>query len=467
MSRKVLLVDPDVNALGALAADLRAHGVTVSLASDPASAVEQAFQSRPDVILVARKAGDGAGDLGDLGEAFQKVPELASTPRLYLVRGGLPDQLGPDEVLRADLDRVISRIAEVSPKVERPALDQEIRGTIESMPLVDLLQLLGMNRRSGVLSLMTPSGAGEVRLGGGEVVDAVFRRLEGEKALYRLFGEREGRFSFSAGDPGPLNRIAIKGSQLFMEAMHQVDEVKRRRAELSPAGEALLLDDLPPNAGAHPSSPREALLLDLGQLLQIPRSLDEILDDLPMPDLMILDELGALMSAGKLRRVPIAELTTPFAAAEQLPMLRSLVVRLTRAGYSGPPRLVIAAAAKRMPALSHSIRRISDAAAPAEASPRAPLPRSLGTLRLGDGVELEICGLPAEEAYSPTWSLTLPGAAAVVRLGEAGGASLEAHCEAVEVALVDAESVMGAVDPAVPAQVAALVRGALSVAAGV
>ncbi|MEO7331667.1 MAG: DUF4388 domain-containing protein [Minicystis sp.] len=463
MSRKVLLVDADVNALGALAADLRAHGVTVYLAGDPSNAVEQAFQSRPDVILVARTAEGEEG----LVEALRKVPELGNTPLLYLVRGGLPDQLGPDEVQRADLDRVISRISEVSPRVERPALDREIRGTIEQMPLVDLLQLLAMNRRSGVLSLATASGAGEVRLGNGEVIDAVFRRLEGEKALYRLFGEREGRFAFSAGEPGALRRIDLPSSQLFMEAMRQVDEVKRRRAELSPAGEALLFDDPPNSPGSHPSGPREALLHDLGQLLQIPRSLDEILDDLPMADLRILDELCALLAAGKLRRIPLAELTTPFAAPEQLPMLRSLVSRLTRPGFSPPPRLVIAASAKRMPALAHAIRRISDAAAPAEASPRAALPRSLGTLRLGDGVELELLGLPTEDTFTPTWSLTLPGAAAVVRLGEAGGPALEAHCEVVEVMLIDAESVMGAIDVAVPAQVAALVRSALSLAAGV
>jgi hypothetical protein len=120
-----------------------------------------------------------------------------------------------------------------------------------------------------------------------------------------------------------------------------------------------------------------------------------------------------------------------------------------------------------MPALAHAIRRISDAAAPAEASPRAPLPRSLGTLRLGDGVELELLGLPTEDTFTPTWSLALPGAAAVVRLGEAGGPALEAQCELVEVMLIDAESVMGAIDVAVPAQVAALVRSALSLAAGV
>jgi hypothetical protein len=136
-------------------------------------------------------------------------------------------------------------------------------------------------------------------------------------------------------------------------------------------------------------------------------------------------------------------------------------------GFAPPLRLVIAAGARRMPALAHAIRRITDAVAPTESLPRSPLPRSLGTLRLGDGVELSLIGLPIEDTLAPTWTLALPGAAAVVRLAGAGGAALEAHCEAVEVMLIDAESVMGSVDAAVPAQVAALVRSALELAAGV
>jgi hypothetical protein len=250
-----------------------------------------------------------------------------------------------------------------------------------------------------------------------------------------------------------------------MEAMRQVDEVQHRRRELSPQAEAVSLDD-----GSIPlvlAPDHVAVLRDLSVLLQVPRSLDELLDEHTATDLAVLEALAALDGAGHLRRVPLAQLTTPFAPPEQLPVLRSLVTRLTRPGFAPPPRLVIAAGVKRMSALAHAIRRITEAVAPSEQLPLAPLPRSLGTLRLGDGVELALTGLPADETFAPTWSLTLPGAAAVVRLAAAGGPALEAHCEAVEVMLIDAENVMGEVDTAVPAQVAAMVRSALEVAAGV
>lgn len=201
--------------------------------------------------------------------------------------------------------------------------------------------------------------------------------------------------------------------------------------------------------------------------MQIPRGVDELLDETSAPDLIILDALATLMSAGKIRRIPIAELTTPFAPPEQLAVLRSLVSRLTRPGFAPPPRLLIAASIKRMPALANAIRRISDTIAPALPPSPAAVPRPLGTLRLGDGVELALTGLPTEEMFAPTWALALPGAAAVVRLNDAGGPLLEAHCDAVEVMLIDAEGVMGSLDVAAPGQVAALVRSALELAAGV
>jgi CheY-like chemotaxis protein len=465
MARRVLLVDWDVDALGALASALRARGLTVANANEPFDAVEQAFELRPDVVLAAKDMDSE----GTLTAALRAVPELADTPLLLLVDRTNGSSLASHEVLRGDIDHVVSRITQASPRDSRPPLVQEIRGNLQQMALVDLLQLLTMNRRSGVLMITTTSGAGEVRLAEGEVIDAVFRRLEGEKALYRLFGEREGHFSFTPGEAAKLRRIeSATTSRLLMEGMRQVDEIERRRRDLAPSGEALLLEDTPSGDRA-PSRAgiSGAIARELATLLQVPRSIEELLDEIGAPDLAILEALTQMAAARRVRRIPISELTTPFGPPEQLPVLRSLVTRLARPGFSPPPRLILASKPQRIPALTHAVRRIMDAVAPAELPPRAPLPRTLATLRLGDGVELAVTGLPADEAFAPTWALTLPGASAVVRIESAGGEALEALCGAVEVMMIEAESVMGAIDVAVPAQIAALLRSALELAAGV
>ncbi|HEY4117666.1 MAG TPA: DUF4388 domain-containing protein [Byssovorax sp.] len=467
MSRKVLLVDADVETLGALASALRTRGLTVFNASDEFEAIQQAFQNRPDCVLLDKRLDRE----GDLTVAFRAVPELSDTPLFYLVADrGVGD--AANDLPREDVDGVASRVISAVPRESRASIEQELRGNLEQMPVADLLQMLSMNRRSGVLSIVTKSGPGEVRLVDGEVADAVFRRVEGEKAFYRLLAEHDGRFAFSPAEvPGP-RRITAPTSALLMEAMRQVDEVAMRRRELVPNGEALLVDEaqsMSMGASIPPSlpGPRAAIARELTQLLQAPRTLDELLDDLEAPDLTVLEALAALVVARKVRRVPMADVTAPFATAEQLPVLRSLVQRLARAGFAAPPRIVLAAPAPRMPALATAIRRIVDAEAPADLPPRAPLPRPLGTLRLGDGVDLALVGLPTDARFSPTWALSLAGAAAVLRLQDAGGALLEAHCAALEVPLLDALAPAGPRDLAVPAQIAALVRSALEQAAGV
>jgi CheY-like chemotaxis protein len=455
------LVDSDLDALGLLASALRARGLQVANAGDAFEAVERAFQSRPDVVLVDARLDDEQ----DVLRAFEVVPELADVPVLRLTRDRAAEELGPGEVLRSDLDHVFSRIASASPRAAPLPLDQELRGNIEQMPMVDLLQLLTMNRRSGALAITTAQGSGEVRLSEGEVVDATYRRLHGEKAFYRLLGEQEGRFAFAPGEPAPVRRLTSPTSQLLMEAMRQVDEVRLRRRELSLAADGLRFEDGPLPRGLPPE--RAALLREVSHLLAQPRSLDDLLDEHPATDLAILEALVALDGEGRLGRVPIADLTTPFAPPEQLPVLRSLVTRLTRTGFSPPLRLFIAAGILQMPALALAVRRITDAVAADQALPSAPLPRPLGTLRLGDSVDLMLIGIPVDDTFAPTWTLALPGAAAVVQLAGAGGRVLQAHCEAVEVMLIDGERLPGARDATAPAQLAALVRSALEVAAGV
>ncbi|WP_437277799.1 DUF4388 domain-containing protein [Sorangium sp. So ce375] len=532
-----------MDALGALASALRARGLTVTNANGAFEAVEQAFKRRPDVVLAARALDEDSA----LADAFAAVPDLAETPILFLVDGAEGD-LDPDEVPRGDVDHIVSRITEASPRGSKPTMPQEIRGDLQQVPLVDLLQLLAMNRRSGTLGITTPAGAGELRLSAGEVIDAVYRRLEGEKALYRLLGERDGHFAFSPGEPTSVRRIMAPTSRLLMEALRQVDEVQRRRTDLAPAGEAFLVtepasDDLdlsplpdhevlsvdtafdesaatsasgvtsvpditaapvqtsdakgsrvgsmppPPTLRAaeptmfrlealrspttSPPAPlgepaeRAAVAEKLAALLQMPHNLDELLDEISAPDLLILEVLMELTAFGKIRRVSLADLTTPFAPAEHLPVLRSLVTRLARPGFAAPPHLVIAASSRRLTTLSHAVRRIGDAIVPAEPPPHAAIPRPLGVIRLGDGVELALIGLPIEESFAPAWPLALHGAAAVVRLGDAGQGALAAHCEALELLLLDAEAMMGPLDLASPAQITLLVRAALEAAAGV
>jgi CheY-like chemotaxis protein len=451
----VLLVDPDLDALGQLAARLRGHGFNVLLADNVASAVERVQVSMPDIVLGASALCHAGG----LTDQLRLDPALAGTPVIVLTEQPF-DRAAPGYAHADDLEGLMAQIFS-SPLHSLPveASQGEVRGDLSQVPLVDLLQVLSMNRRTGVLSVTTAVGSGEVRIGEGDVLDAVYRRLDGEKALYRLLAEREGTFAFVPGGTVALRRVNIGTSMLVMEAMRQLDEVARLRAQLAPGGDALMA--IEPASESAPKIQREVM-----QLLQAPRSVDEVLDEVQAPDLDVLNAMVALSKSGVLRRIARAALVTRLASDDRLQVLRALVSRMGKEGFAGAPRVAIAAPAQRLRSLAAAILRIEDVMPPFDSTPAAAVPYLLATLRFGEAVELSVIALPLDGRFAPVWALTLPSLGAIVRLDSTECPELDAACAAGESLVLHAAALLGEVDEGDPAQVAALLRVTLETAAG-
>src|SRR6185369_9101995 len=177
-------------------------------------ALDRAKQTNPDIVL----ASIAVCHPGELTDRMKTDSELSKLPSIVLVKDAHTKELPPGFAAREALDGLMAKIVAAPPRsVPVEASQGEIRGDLTQVPLIDLLQLLSMNRRTGVLSVTTATGAGEVRMADGEVLDAVYRRLEGEKALYRLLGEREGTFAFVPGGTTSLRRVEIGTAMLVME----------------------------------------------------------------------------------------------------------------------------------------------------------------------------------------------------------------------------------------------------------
>jgi len=451
MSRSVLLVDSDLDALGELAAVLRARGLTVTLADDAERALERAHKAKPDVILVAEEMALDTS----IQQLFSADRELALVPCFLLVTtpSTSPTSSRPfSELPRSDADLIAQRVMALPKAAARGvrAESGDFRGDLQQVSVSDLLQLLGMNRRTGALTLSTSAGVGEVRLEDGEVVDAVFRRLEGEKALYRLLAQSEGSFSFAGGYASALRRVQTPTHSLLMEGTRRVDEVAALMQRM-PLGDALLMLCPPPS-----TAPELERLVS--EILASPRTVDELIDELPQGDLEILSAVDSMLKAGVLRRIPKGFIRAELSEPEQASVLAAMVSRLARPGFIGNPRLIFAGPPERLGGLGHAARRIADALPPTESTPTAPVPHIIASIRLGESVELDIIALPALEAYAALWPLCLQGAAAVVRLDDRESLVLEAACAVAEVPLLEAVALLGEVDEADPVQAAALIR---------
>ena len=462
----MLLVDHDVDALAELAARLRERGIRVSLANGSQMACERSKATAFDVVLASRDVAEPRG--GEMGLIDVLSVELARVPPLLVLVDDDPN--GETSLVRTDIEGIVGRIEQLTRQSSASAARSSVASpslapsahALERGAVADLLVVLSAERRSGTLTVATAKGSGEVRLVDGSVVDAVYVRLEGAKAIGRMISEGEGSATFAPGAPAVMRRI-FEDTRVLVDqaaaAARRVDELRKSNAE---AFEGTLVAVEPPSASEGAASTRmPAVALDVLGRLRIPTTVDELLDDLPHPDPEVLEVVLSLLGTAKVKRLGRTSSRVQLCGADQLHLLRAAASRARAPGFEGAARVVFAATPARLAIFGHTVLSLADAIPAGEAAPSVPVPYVLASIRLGDGVALDILALPLVPAYAPMWPMALAGAAVVVRLDDAAEEALRDACSSVSVAVLDARAVFGDLDESSPVQVASLIKTAL------
>ncbi len=451
---RVLLVDHDVDALAQLASQLRDRGVRVSLANGSQMACERAKAAAYDVVLAAREVAEPEG--GGMGVIDVLSIELPQVPPLVVLVEG--EGNGESRVAKTDIDRIVARIEQLSRPSERPRGGSlaPSEHALDNVSVADLLVVLATETRSGTISLTTSRGSGEIRLVDGDAVDAVYMRLEGVKAITRMIAERDGSATFTPGAPAIMRRIHESTRTLVAEAKDLV----ARAAELRARAGELATVTLIAVDGASGEGLSEVELHVLTRL-RTPGTVDHVLDELPHSDAAILEAILALDGRGRIKQLGHASSRVQLCGPDQLHLVRAAAARARAPGFDGPARLVFAATPSRLAVFGHTVLSLADAFPSTEPTPSVPVPYVLSTIKLGDGVALDIVALPLVPAYAPLWPMALAGAAVVVRLDEAAEAPLAEACASVAVDVLDARAVFGTLDESSAVQIATLVKTAL------
>jgi CheY-like chemotaxis protein len=463
-------VDEDVNTLADTAARLRQKGYKVSLANGTQMACDRAKAARYEVVVASSDLAEGGADGIGLLDAL--AVELGRVPPLVLLVSDPNMPRRKDQVLATDIEALAARIEALAhpdrPDKSPPSVDSNAAGPPSGMfagalartSLVEFLRTLSAEKRTGTLSITTPNGAGELRLQDGEIVDAVYLRLEGVKAVQRLLAERDGTYAFTPRTPQVMRRITQPTADLLLGSTAQIAEARQLRSELGDLARASLFATDQVSSGP-PSSDLSPLARTVLARLRTPSSVDEVLDDVSAPDTDVLRAIGELKAAGRLRKLSHAAHRIPIAHPDQLHALRAQVARGRAPGYEGPARLVFAGTPGKLAILAHSALAIADAVAASDPAPNVPIPHAFGSLRLGDDVSLDMVALPLVPAYAPLWPMALAGSLGVVRLDDAAAAALAETCAAGELPLLEASALVGPLDEGNAAEVASLIRAVL------
>jgi hypothetical protein len=194
-----------------------------------------------------------------------------------------------------DAKRELENVAQA----RRTSQQRTMSGSIDEVPLPDLLQLFGTSKKSGVLVIRTDDDTGRIFLKKGAIVYAIINDLDEVqplKSLYRMLTWQKGLFDLDPPEerefPSEMN---LSVQEILIEGMRQLDELNRIR------------DDLPA----------------LSARLSVPAPLIPPLRDLKPEE---LDVLQLTHNYGTFETVLNKSLATDFETAE-------IVLKLVRASY--------------------------------------------------------------------------------------------------------------------------------------
>jgi len=328
---------------------------------------------------------------------------------------------------------------------------------------LDLLQALAAGRKTGTVSTATSQGTAEIRMAEGEVLDAVYRRAEGEKALFRVLALDDASSSFLEGGDAGLRRIKTPTFELLGRALETVSNIEHLRDALAIEKDCPLLaaDAGEQGQRAAPARPLSAFARSVLSMLRSPLVLDDLLDSLPGSDADALSALLELREAGRLRTLSSPSLRVPLGSSEQLARLQAAVTRVTAATGGLRPRVVVAGTTHRLAVLAHSLLCLDGSLPPAEGVPSVPMPHPVARIAIDPVTSVEVVVCPLVPAYAPMWPMALAGSLAIVRLDDASAELFDTACASVDRRVLDADMLVGPHDEGSPVEAAMLLRAAL------
>lgn len=456
---RILVVDSDYDTLEALADALRAHGHSVSLATDGRSGLQSAVETSAEVILVDRDVK--VFDIRTFLDVLRDNPRTSSAATLVMGNGDLAHLTAIDGraepiVKPFHASEIAARVDEIVRRRRAPARETELRGDLSQVALWDLLQVLAQNQRTGRLRVEADGAVGDLWLRDGRIVDATQGLATGEKAFHRIVGFEQGNFHFLPGLTRAETRLRASTEMLIMEGARRMDEMRRVRERLPAFGTTLGL-----GVGSMVPS---GIAAEVALALDEPRSIEELLDVLGHHDLEILQTIADMLESGTVG-IEDEHAKLAFCDADESPALRAAALRLRRGGAEGTARIgVVAPRSLDLGRLARALGRVREflpSSEPPLSFGDQQILGSLGTVRIA-GTEVELLALPWDAALRPLWGAVLVASTTLVVLGDDVQAqSVEAFARALDLRVVRSESGHDR-----PIGAIAVVREALGVSGG-
>jgi len=182
------------------------------------------------LLIIEEKIEDIQSIMQNLqrSEEFKKLPVLCGTAfttegqREALWKTGVKDIIYlpvSKEEFRLALENFLHGITDVEK-------DQQIagmQGKLEDYNLLDLIQTLDQNKKTGILTLYHDRDEGRIWFMGGRICEAKVRSFENLAAIFKLVTWMEGDFSISFVDHKYESKIEQDNQQILLDCIQYID----------------------------------------------------------------------------------------------------------------------------------------------------------------------------------------------------------------------------------------------------
>jgi two-component system, OmpR family, response regulator len=309
--RRLLAVDDNRLILRVIEDFFVPHGWDVVACDDAQAALDSIERALPDAIVsdVLMPGMDG----WSLFDEVRRHPRASDVPFVFLtVEGELPQRLrglhhGADdymtkpfavEELHARVERLVEQRRAMA--TARRGGDALLAGSVEHLAISDLLQILSLNGKDGVVHLRQDEEEGHIEFVAGQIVDAAAGSARGAKALYRMLGWSVATFRVlpRAGEPAQPT-IAAPTANVLMDGLVSLDEWIRWKDLLPPADAPLdLATDARTRLHGHAVSPAE---FDVLARAKAGTTVARAIAESPHPDALVAEAICTLQSRGVVR----------------------------------------------------------------------------------------------------------------------------------------------------------------------
>ena len=120
-----------------------------------------------------------------------------------------------------------------------------LKGSLESINLADIMQLVSNSKQSGRFVLTSESGKdGYIYINNGEIVHSEVDNFVGEDAVFTLISWGTGEFVFEDGSFTVSTSITRSVTSLLMEAARRIDEWKLLRKKIGSTDSVPVFSDI-------------------------------------------------------------------------------------------------------------------------------------------------------------------------------------------------------------------------------